>query len=249
MRFLAVFILLSILVPSSLLWAGDTGKQYELRVLYLEFPPYYFTNNNGEPDGFLVKRADAILRRAGIIPRYESMTAKRVLQDMRTPNATCSIGWFKTPQRESFAKFSKPIYRNKSLEALFIRKDAHRFNGKDTFRQLLQDTSVVLGQVEGYSLGSVTDTLIMESGIKPHFVVGDYPQLVRMLAAEQFSYILVAPEEVDALIKKNRLASDLFETKQMSDIPAGNRRYLMFSRTVPDGIISRVDKAIQSMKK
>lgn len=248
-RFLIVFIFFSLFLPMASAWAGESKQYGWLKVFYLEFPPYYYTAHDGRPDGFLLKKADAIFRKAGIEPRYESLSAKRILQEMRTVEPVCSIGWFKTPQRERFAQFSRPIYQNKPLEAMFLKKNAQRFADKETLSELLLDERLALGLVGGYSLGQVVDGLIAESAANPRLVAGGYPQLVRMLAAERFSYLIVAPEEADTLVRKNYLAPDLFQVKALSDVPAGNYRYFMFSKAVSKSLVSRIDRAILSVEK
>ena len=39
-----------------------------LTISYFERPPYYFTNETGTPDGFLVEKTQKILRAAGLPP-------------------------------------------------------------------------------------------------------------------------------------------------------------------------------------
>jgi polar amino acid transport system substrate-binding protein len=226
---------------------ADDAAQLRLLVCYLEFPPYYYTNNAGQPDGFLLGKADAILRGAGISPVYESMPAKRILRALRTNDPVCSIGWFMTEERRSFAKFSHEIYRNKPLEVLYLKENAARFQSRDTLEQLTTDKSLIFGLLEGYSLGPAVDDIIAQGKPSVHRVNGDYPQLVRMLAMNRFTCILVAPEEIESLVMKNRLPRDIFAAKTMSDIPSGNSRHLMFSQGVPDRVIARINAAIDAM--
>lgn len=214
------------------------------KVTYLEFPPYYFTNSQGEPDGFLLKKADAIFRSAGLEPVYESQSAKHVLMQMRGLIPICSIGWFKTPKRELFAKFSKPMYQNEPLHVLYLKENEYRLMKMDSLRELLQDKSLTMGRVGGYSYGPVVDQLLKEYNPSVQTVAGEQPQLVRMLAAGHFSYMLAAPEEIETLISMNYLSSDLFKSKRLSDLPAGNKRYLMFSRGISDDVIVRINHAM-----
>ena len=236
------FLLLPVIVL-----AGD--DQVRLKVFYLEFPPYYFTNTDRKPDGFLLKEADKILRAAGYSPQYEAMPAKRILQHMHTLAPAVSIGWFKTPEREKFAKFSLPIYQNRPLQVVFLNKNRHLFDSKDTLDQILQDERVSIGLLGGYSYGAVVDHKIKAANPPHQLITGGYPQLFRMLAAERFTYLLVAPEEVDVLIKKNHLAVDQFGRMNLDDIPSGNERYLMFSKGVPSDVVLKVNRVVEKMKK
>lgn len=244
---LRIFVFL-LLCPVLAFAAGGEKYQVPLKVYYLEFPPYYYTNSDFKPDGFLLKQADTIFRQAGIEPEYESLPAKRILQEMRTLRSAASIGWFKTPQRERFASFSIGLYQNKPLQVMFLKANELLFHNKETLAELLKDDSLTLGLVEGYSYGHEVDGLIEKEAPQTQLVVGGYPQLVRLLAAGQFTYIVVAPEEVDMLIGKNRLAPELLECKKLKDMPAGNVRHLIFSKGVPDDIVNRVNRAVKGVK-
>lgn len=245
MRSLVVMVL-CLLFSASASWAAEQETLNRIKVFYLEFPPYYYTNSNQEPAGFLLKKTEEIFRRAGIEATYESGVAKYVLQDMRALAATASIGWFKTPEREVFAKFSQPIYQNKPMQVLYLKKNDALFDSKETVAQLMADKSLTLGVVAGYSFGSKVDNLIKKHAPATKLVTGGYPHLMRMLVEEQFSYMLVAPEEIASLVKMNYLVEGVFKARQMADIPAGNRRYLIFSKSVPGAVIRRVNKAIES---
>src|SRR5690606_34791512 len=86
-----------------------------LAVYYIEKPPYYHSIA-GEPTGFLLERTRAIFSDAQIALRFEARPAKRILLEMeQNREPICSIGWFRTPQREAFALFSLAIYRDEPM--------------------------------------------------------------------------------------------------------------------------------------
>lgn len=239
---LIVCFLLLLVAPSGVS-AEDSGLPDSLRVTYLEFPPYYFTNLDGKPDGFLLKKTDKLLRAAGIEPVYESLTAKNVLMELKGLNPVCSIGWFKTPQREKFAQFSTPIYRNLPLHILYLKQNVRNFRGKQSLKDFLEDENLTIGLADGYSYGPAVDEMFAQSKPKTFVVTGEQPQLVRSLAAGEFDYMLAAPEEIRTLVEKNRLSAELFGSLKLADIPAGNERHLMFSRGVPGVVVERINKA------
>ena len=191
-------------------------------------------------------RSDELFRHAGIAPNYISVPAKQILMEMHGLNPICSIGWFRTPGREKYAKFSRIFYQNRPLQALFIKDNKAYFYGKDALRELIDDRTLILGKLEGYSFGPVVDHLLKEEDAKTRIVVGGHPQLIRLLAEGRFSYVLVAPEEIDTLIEKNHFSPAFFYRKELVDIPAGNTRYLMFSRGMADEVIVRLNQAIEN---
>jgi len=225
--------------------AGEIRKV--LTVYYLEFPPYYFTNSRGEPDGFLFKKVDAVFHLADILPVYESMPAKRILQVMHGTEQVASLGWFKTPSRMHYAKFSNPIYENRPLEALSLSKNTRFFSGVTSLADLLNKEEMVLGRLDGYSYGFHVDSLIQENVSTVTNVVGSFGQLLRMLVAERFTYMLVAPEEKDVLVQQEQFSTDLFLSVSLDDIPMGNLRYVMFSLAVPDEVVTRFNMALETL--
>ena len=243
---MAVLILLGPSVPGR---AADGGEPYHLTVEYLEFPPYYYTNSAMQPDGFLLKLADAAFAEAGVHPDYESQSAKLILSHMHSDLPVCSIGWFKTPERETFARFSRKIYQNRPVEVVFLEKNASLFEKHETLASLVRDRSLTLGKAKNYSQGKVADEIIAEGAPRTTLVNGSYADLFRLLAAGEFSYFIVASEYIDYQIRRNHLNVDLFVHKKMADIPEGNIRYLMYSQGVPESVIRRIDKALEKVIK
>ncbi|QJB57344.1 transporter substrate-binding domain-containing protein [Pseudodesulfovibrio sp. zrk46] len=242
------FFCLCLFLMPSLSFAAEEGSDLSsLDVYYLEFPPYYYTNQNHLPDGFLLKIADEIFREADIAPVYQSMPAKNILQKMRSLHPAASVGWFKTKQREMCAKFSLPIYTSEPLVVLYLKKNEALFDGVDTLQGLFGSKRIILGMLDGYSLGARVDDLIEKYAPQSVVVQGGYPQLIRLLSTGHFSYLLVAPEEVGELIAMNYLASSQFAQKKMKDMPPGSVRYLMFTRGVDAKVVERVNKAIKHL--
>ncbi len=229
--------------------AQDARAPFKLIVQYIEFPPYYYTNSDLKPDGFLLKMAAAAFAKAGVEVVYESLPAKRVLRNIHSDNPICSIGWYKTAERELFVKFSRKIYQDRPIWALFLKKNMSLFEGRDTLAGLVQDKSLTLGMLKGYSQGSVVDGIIETGKPVVQCVTDGYPGLVRMLAEEYFMYILGPPEGMGFLIKKNHLNPALFAHKALADVPAGNARYIIYSRGVPDAVIHSIDKALGTVLK
>jgi len=243
---LTILLLLGLLFIPALNAEAD-HETYELRVYYLEFPPYYYTNADKEPDGFLLKLADRIFHEAEVRPIWAPMPAKRILQELHSLTPVASVGWFKTPEREEFARFSLPIYQNKPMAILYLSRLESRFSGKEHLADVLKDKTLELGMLEGYSLGAIVDDSIRQEKPRTRKVVGEYPQLVGMLGMGRFDYIFIAPEEADRLVRESELDPGYFRSRELLGIPAGNLRYLMFSRGVPESVRARVNQAISHL--
>jgi polar amino acid transport system substrate-binding protein len=56
--------------------------------------------------------------------------------------------------------------------------------------------------------------------------------------------MLIAPEEIESLLQLNGYSLTAFSAIRMPDIPAGNKRYLIFNKGVSDDLIDRINQAI-----
>lgn len=222
------------------LQAGDTS----LEVAYIEYPPYYYTAPDGSPDGFLLFRGDRIFREAGVSPRFQSMPAQRILERIRSGERLCSLGWFSTPERRSYARFTRPIYRGRPLAVVTLRSNGSRVRHPGSLRALLKDRNLRIGLIEGHSEGTEVDQMIRE--LKPASVriTGSEGQRLQMLALGRVDYILQAPEELESLARSEGLDVGLFTLVDMPDIPPGNLRYIICGKAVSQGQIQRLDDAI-----
>ena len=232
----------ALIVVLVLVFPGSPGLAGSLEVAYIEYPPYYYSRDGGRA-GSLLDLSDRIFAEAGIPVTYTPMPAKRILvyiQENETPFA--SVGWFKTRDRESYAKYTLPIYTNRPLVVVTQRDSPvsqHR-----TLGRVLADSRLSLGRLQGYSDGDRVDLMIQRAAPEIITVVGTKVQLLRMLNAGRFSYMLLAPEELDSLCSDAGVDRDCVAGLPMDDIPTGNRRYIICSRSTPDPIIEKLNRAI-----
>ena len=240
---LALFALLGSLLPTTV----AAGNSTELHVVYLERPPYYWTEN-GQPRGFLLALTRQILDRAGIQASFSQQPPNRIMEEIRNDRAPiCSIGWFKTPERETFASFSLPIYRDRPLVLLTTADRAHLFSRHKTLRDVFADHSLVIAQVASFSYGEAVDRMQKEIVVRSLTVSSSQKVLPKLILQGRASYMLVAPEEVPTLLRLAEVDADRFTVLTMEDIPAGDLRYLIFSEAVPETARERIDAAIADL--
>jgi polar amino acid transport system substrate-binding protein len=218
-------------------------RSAELNLLYIEYPPYYETNPDGTVGGVLVDIGRRVFERAGVKYKYSYTPTKRIMLEMlNAPIA--SLGWLKTTEREKSFKFSLPVYLNKPVGVLMLRENMARFAQYDSFAKLMDSNLFKIGRIDGHSEGEYLDSVLLDHGSQTVWAPIDEVQLVKMLKADRFDFILLPPEEVDALVKKAGYKMEDFVLKTMSDIPTGNARYIMYSKSIDDDLIKLIDKAI-----
>ncbi|MFP5221176.1 MAG: substrate-binding periplasmic protein [Acidobacteriota bacterium] len=239
-------LLLGMLILLSL---GRYVAAQPLDTLYFERPPYYATVN-GQPDGLLLNLCREILTRAGVPHAFQEMPPGRILETIKANQGpVCSIGWFKTPERERGAVFSLPIYQDEPLRAVFLKSGAMPPPNVSTFAQLAEQTSLTLGLNQAYVFGRPVDTLVSKMRTPPVKSAGTQAQLMRMLAAGRFDYMLVNPAEIETLAELANIPMDELHVLELDDLPKGNLRYLMFSKATPPEVIERINAVIMQMVK
>lgn len=219
-----------------------------MTVSYLERPPYYYTTATGQAAGLLVERTRAILSSAGIEADFLSLSPNQiiyVIQYLKVPH--CSIGWFKKPERELYAKFTRAIYRNRPLVLLTKQGQKKLFSQNTSLKQIFSRKQLVMARMSSFSYGSYVDQLLEKYNPSSYFGTSTQTDLLAALFSGQANYMLVAPEEVAEMAKTAGLTVNDFELIELNEIPAGNLRYLMCDQAVSDETIERINKAIEKL--
>lgn len=224
-----------------------TGLCEVITVSYLDRPPYYYTKG-GKPRGFLIELSKYIFLDAGIKVVFKEMPPKRIMHELKNRYSLhCSVGWFKKKEREAFAKFSLPIYQNKPIEILTTKKNKPLFKNYTELKQVFLDKGLSMGTISTFSYGVYIDKLMKE--FSPNFfgLTVEQSTLPKLISKGRISYMLIAPEECDILIRNAGFRRDKFLSIKMADIPEGNKRYLIFNKNIRDDIIKRVNLSIRKL--
>ncbi len=216
----------------------------EIEVLYFEYPPYYYTNSENQAAGIIVDLARKVFARAGVTAHFTFTPPKRIIHDIRSGRPVASLGWFKTPDREQFAHFSVPLYVNKPSCILYLSENKNKFRKFETLEALMKSNAHTLGRIEGFSDGPYVDALLGKYPDRVEEVAADSVRLVNMLKIGRFDYMLMPPEEKDVLLKEAHMQQADFILQPLRDLPMGNVRYIMFSKSIDETLIQRIDQAI-----
>jgi len=236
-----ILLIVYILFISGSLWADD------LTVLYFKRPPYYDTVNK-KAEGLLIELSKKIFDAADIRPVFiENPPARIMVLIQKNQKKVCSIGWFKNKKRESFAKFSLPIYQNKPLVILTSKSKQNLFDKHINIKDIFSDRSIILSTIDSFSYGKLMDEWIHTYAPKIHKISSKQSLLPRLILNNRASYMLIAPEEINMMLRNARLEKNLFTSISKSDIPPGNKRYIIFSSQVEDKIVNRINKAITEL--
>lgn len=236
-RFAATFSMLALLA------AALMGQPREMTVYYNDRPPLYEVATQS---GFLVEITKMILRQADIPFRLVELPSNRIQETIRAGNEyAMGIGWFKNPERESWARFSKAIYRDKP-QVVLVNAERSPALGSTIELSKLLSSGLVLGKKDGYSFGLAIDQAVASAKVPTVSLTVEIPQLVRMIALGRIDYTILGLEEANYILK-NEAGLGKVRIVTLADPPEGNLRYLMISKAVEESTIARIDEAIDKV--
>lgn len=215
-----------------------------ITIHYHERAPYYITYGTSV-GGIIGDRINFVFQQAGIPLAWQKTPAARQLDIIKkNERREGAAGWFKTPERERFAKFSWPIYQDRPTIAL-TRVDQTLLQAGTNLTATFSDRRLRLLRKKGYSYGSYIDGLI--DRLQPDQLVTETNNLgmFKMIHTRRADYFFIAEEEADVLLAQIDIPATGFKKITFTDMPEGNRRYILFSRRVEATTIQRLDRVIR----
>ena len=230
--------------PVSMPVLSETRLGPVMTVLYHERPPYYVTGPLGIY-GLCVDPAKKAFSTAGIGIEWIKVPAARQLDMLKhnTPDI-CAIGWFKNPEREKMAVYSHAIYQDRPMIAL-ARADNPGLVSHRPLAQTLENQALVLLRKDGYSYGRYIDDMILKHGPRHQSTSAENIGMLKLIYDELADYFFISEEEAVELIHTSGLLAGTFQFIRFPDMPAGNKRYLMFSRSTDKTLVDKVNAAIR----
>lgn len=236
---IAALLLALLIAPTSSLTADP------IRILYDERPPYMSSDGMGGVRGLTADVITHAMKRAGVPYQWVLIPSPRQLLMVGNDGGrVAALGWFRNPERERFAKYSHPVYRDKSI-AILTRKNHAGVMRHSTLASLFRDTDEVLLVKTGYSYGPFVDTSIIELNPKRMSITGGNREMITMIARSRADYMFIAPEESGPAIAAAGFTADGFSLHHLPGMPPGEKRYLLFSRQVDDATIRRINRYIE----
>jgi len=220
--------------------------QSPIQLYYYDRAPYATTDAQGEVSGLCATPAANAFKQAGISFEWKKMPFKRQLVTIKqNKKMGCGIGWFKNPERETFARFTDSIYQDKP--AVTISKIGN--NALEKHRDLIslfEDKKVKLLVKDGFSYGAYVDELINNHDPEIVSVVtSTNVQMLQMILSGRADYFFISEEEADHIVVNVGYNVSQFQLRHYSDMPAGNHRYITCSQQVSPEIIDLLNGALK----
>ena len=211
---------------------------------YNERPPYLITTENGV-EGLTGSPTTLVFEKSQIPFQWKQTPSKRQIYILQqNTGRACLPGWFKTTEREAYARFTLPVYQEKPQIAL-ARADNDRIPSSGTVEDFFSNPQLNLLVKDGYSYGEFLDQRIAELDPVRIETTVENSGMLKMIHARHADYFFIAPEEAEGLINASGFDMHDFKTIHFTDIVAGEKRYILCNFQIDDATIERLNEAIR----
>lgn len=225
--------------------AGTVTARADERITaaYYYRPPYLEPTADGAPTGLTGAPAANAFSRAGIPVSWVLAPTNRQLAMVKDPQQrSCAIGWFRNAEREHFAKFTRPIYRDKDW--MLLAYAGYTPPAGATLERILQNSSTRVLVKDNFSYGAEIDAMLARGKQIIVNSTGNNEQMVQSISAGTADFMFAAEEEGAYLISQAGASAKQLRLLRLKDMPHGGERYIMCGKGVPDEVIERLNKAI-----
>lgn len=230
--------------PASVSLPDSTPEDDAIVVYYHERRPYYVTTPN-QVHGLIADRVNWVFKDAGLPFVWVRTPAKRQLEIIRNnEQRACAVGWFKTPERDAFGNFTLPIYIDNPTMAI-ARADNDQISSGDPLARTLSNRRLRLLRKDGYSYGRFIDDGIQEYAPREIVTTAENLSMVKMIHTHRADYFFISKEEAEDVILCSDLPRKDFKVVRFSDMPQGNKRYLICSLKIEEITLLRLNRAIK----
>ena len=202
--------------------AADQPPVRPITLHYVHRPPYMVETENGL-SGITGLPAYMAFKKSDIAFEIRSTPFARQLRMLeKNSGMDCMIGMFKKPEREVFAKFTKPIYRDQTQVLLIEASNEKRFASVHSIEDLFNSENLVFLAKLGYSYGAPLDALIEKIHPTIRRTADENILMIKAIKMHVGDYMVLAPEEAAEVIIAGGFDEHNFKQIKLKDMPAGS---------------------------
>ena len=217
--------------------------QPAITVTYSERPPYMIPSENGPPTGLTATPSVHAFQAAGIPVIWAKLPTNRQLAMVKEDlGQNCAVGWFRLEERVKFAKFTKPIYRDKDWHIL--ANAAYAARGYPTLAAMLSHSDTRILVKDNYSYGEQLDRLMASHHPTVATSTAPTSKMVQSISMGVVDLMFVSEDEGNYIMSHAAEQAPNLRLLHPKDMPKGPERYIMCSKSVPDEVIIKLNKAI-----
>ena len=216
-----------------------------ITVTYSERPPYMMAQPDGAPPaGLTATPAVQAFKAAGIPAVWKNLPTNRQLMMVKDAGQqVCAIGWFWMEERDSYARFTKPIYRDKEWVVLANAGLAARAH--PTLEAVLRDSETRILVKDNFTYGVELEQLMRKWGTTRAVSTALTSKMVQSISKGVVDMMFTSEEEARHILANHPAGQTAnLRLLRFKDMPKGPERYIMCGKGVPDEVIARLNKAI-----
>jgi polar amino acid transport system substrate-binding protein len=165
-------------------WANQGFPENRIvKMGYIEFPPVFFTNDRGKPEGFLIDLAEMVLSKAGYELSARALPTKRMAKELAAGKIHLWIGLATLPQFEGTTYIGRSEVARNRLRAYYAGATRSIRNKTD-----LSGRSVLI--MRGYSYGGWIHFIKDPANNVRYIETDGHIEGFRMLKAGRAEYFL-----------------------------------------------------------
>lgn len=219
-----------------------SASEEPIPVLIYDRPPYYVRQAGGNFAGLVGAPVGQAFESAGIPFVWTEALLHTQLEEIRVGNrAVCAAGWFKTEEREEYARFTIPVYQDQPM--VVVGRSDNRRLWASTFEDLIMQPKLKMLARIDFSFGAKIDGMIKDSGLTVRLSADSAQENLERIVRGYADFLLISPEELSVTLDQ---VFDSRELTQISfpDIPFGNTRHIICSLSVSEDQLRLLDEAI-----
>ncbi len=216
----------------------------EITVHFHDRRPFYIPYQNVARGVVATPIAQAFAY-ADIPIHWQQTPPKRQLDIIKhNESRSCAAGWFKTPEREIFGQYSYAVYQDQPFVAI-TRSNNVLLGKAETLDRVFKERRLQVLVKSGYSYGPYIDNQIHRLNPRQVFTTADNMSLMKMIQAYRADYCFMTEEEAQDMLLFSGLDRADFKLIYFSDMPKGNKRYLICTKMVEKDTMKRLNQAIR----
>lgn len=188
----------------------STAEARTIKMVYIEAPPFYFTDEQGRPQGFLFELMKQLTKQAGYELEAFSYPAKRMAYKLISGEADIWLGVSSIPEFEGQTLIGKTEITNVRLNIYYIG-EKKSIRGK----QDLSGESIII--LRGYSYGSLIKFIKDPANRITYYETNSHESAFRMLKAGRADYLLDYKTPTERILQIFKIPE--LKSVELSSIP------------------------------
>ncbi|MDV7339176.1 transporter substrate-binding domain-containing protein [Terasakiella sp. A23] len=214
---LLVFLFVFAALPSH---AGADTRP--IKAVTFEFPPYEYTDGDGNAAGLAVETVKEICQRLKLDIEIEVLPWARALKDVEMGASDLIFTAYFTEERAEFLRYVNEVIMPQEV-AVFVYKNS----SLRSFHDVLQTGDLKIGVRRKISYGPMMDRLIHSGGFSDIWEASDDINLLRLLAHQRVDLVPLNRLVARTLMHSNGLDYQIRELKPLvQSVPS----YIAFSK-------------------